>query len=301
MMDALAYTLHHINDFKALIRDCNNILLQYRKPGMKIEWKEDARGRKSPVTDADITVNDKICKFIEEINVRLAKNGFKYIIVAEENEPEASKSRFDDDVDGVWYVDGLDGTSDFIDLENESATYTCGNIGLAVRERDHEGNLTGFRPVFGIFSNTPAEVIYWGHKYAGSYLVTPTGVESRVLLPSLSHKIDFGEPKTYRVAISGKHCNKATTDFLKTNFKHGYKCFSSGSSVKVAMVSSGLVDIYPRLGPTMEWDICAAHAFHRFAGGRIVEYNPQLVSTPEKMRDLEYNKPDLYNPFFLVF
>jgi 3'(2'), 5'-bisphosphate nucleotidase len=299
-MDAIAYTLHNIRDFISLIRECNTILREKRHPEMPIEWKTDERGRRSPTTQGDILVNNKICEFIARINRLMLRNGYRYVIVAEENSPESMEARFDSDIDGIWYVDGLDGTSDYIDFENPDATFTCGNIGLVVRERDSNGQLSGFQPVFGIFSDTMRDHIYWGHKFAGSFSVSATGVESRLLMRNLTRGSDFKERRGYRVAISGKHGNKATTDFLNATFKYGYKTLSGGSSVKVVMVTDGRVDMYPRLGPTMEWDICAAHAVHRFAGGRIVEYDPLLMPSPEKMQELKYNKPSLYNPHFLV-
>lgn len=299
-MDALTYTLRNIGLFVDLIRECNLILLRKRHRDMPIDWKTDERGRKSPTTEGDILVNNKICEFLARLNRGLLRDGYKYVVVAEENSPEKMEQRFDSDVDGIWFVDGLDGTSDYIDFENPDATFTCGNIGLAVRERDRNGQLTGFRPVFGIFSDTMKDTIYWGHKYAGSFKITSDNKDQRLLVSNLERDRDLEERREYRVAVSGKHCNQATTDFLEKTFTFGFDKVSSGSSVKVAMVSENLVDIYPRLGPTMEWDICAAHAVHRFAGGRIVQYDSKLIPSVGKMIDLEYNKPSLYNPYFLV-
>lgn len=64
-----------------------------------------------------------------------------------------------------------------------------------------------------------------------------------------------------------------------------------GSSLKLCVVAEGLADLYPRLGPTMEWDTAAGHAVAEAAGARVV--------TPEGGA-LRYNKENLLNPFFVV-
>ena len=65
-----------------------------------------------------------------------------------------------------------------------------------------------------------------------------------------------------------------------------------GSSLKICLVAEGKADVYPRLGPTMEWDTAAAHAIALAAGCTVLEYES---NTP-----LKYNKENLLNPFFVV-
>ena len=67
---------------------------------------------------------------------------------------------------------------------------------------------------------------------------------------------------------------------------------SMGSSLKLCLVATGEADIYPRLGPTCEWDTAAAHAVVLGAGGQVTDVGGQ---------PLVYNKPDILNPWFLVF
>jgi 3'(2'), 5'-bisphosphate nucleotidase len=67
---------------------------------------------------------------------------------------------------------------------------------------------------------------------------------------------------------------------------------SRGSSLKFMILASGKAALYPRLGPTMEWDTAAAQAILEGAGGIVVSY-------PEG-KPLRYNKPDLLNPFFIA-
>ncbi len=64
-----------------------------------------------------------------------------------------------------------------------------------------------------------------------------------------------------------------------------------GSSLKLCVVAEGKADLYPRLGPTMEWDTAAGHAVVEAAGGTVA----QVDGTP-----LRYNKENLLNPYFIV-
>src|SRR5690606_11904957 len=67
---------------------------------------------------------------------------------------------------------------------------------------------------------------------------------------------------------------------------------SMGSSLKLCLVAEGKADLYPRLAPTMEWDTAAGHAIARYAGCRVYQ--------AENGRELEYNKENLLNPWFVV-
>ena len=70
------------------------------------------------------------------------------------------------------------------------------------------------------------------------------------------------------------------------------KLISAGSSLKFCLVAEGGADIYPRTGPTMEWDTAAGQAIVENAGGRVLDYNTH--------DPLMYNKEKLLNPWFVV-
>ncbi|MDA0768350.1 MAG: 3'(2'),5'-bisphosphate nucleotidase CysQ, partial [Verrucomicrobia bacterium] len=70
------------------------------------------------------------------------------------------------------------------------------------------------------------------------------------------------------------------------------KFLSAGSSLKLCLVAEGAADVYPRFGPTMEWDTGAAHAVAMAAGRRVLD-----AGTRE---ELGYNKESLLNPWFVV-
>ena len=66
----------------------------------------------------------------------------------------------------------------------------------------------------------------------------------------------------------------------------------TGSSLKLCLVADNEADVYPRLGPTMEWDTAAAHAIVHFAGKSVINYHTK--------QSLDYNKASLKNDWFVV-
>jgi 3'(2'), 5'-bisphosphate nucleotidase len=97
-------------------------------------------------------------------------------------------------------------------------------------------------------------------------------------------------PQKPRVAGSRSHAGDSLVAFLK---KLGdYELISMGSAFKFCLVAEGSVDIYPRFGPTSEWDTAAAQCVVEEAGG---------IVTDLKMNQLHYNsKESLLNPHFVV-
>ena len=66
---------------------------------------------------------------------------------------------------------------------------------------------------------------------------------------------------------------------------------SAGSSLKFCRLAEGKADVYPRFGPTMEWDTAAGHAVLMYAGGQVIT---------EDGMPLKYGKPEFRNPFFIA-
>jgi len=93
------------------------------------------------------------------------------------------------------------------------------------------------------------------------------------------------------VVASKSHRDTATDDYIN---KYAVKDMTSaGSSLKFCLLAAGEADLYPRLGRTMEWDIAAADAVLRGAGGKMVRFDDH---TP-----LTYGKPGYENPFFIAY
>lgn len=92
-----------------------------------------------------------------------------------------------------------------------------------------------------------------------------------------------------KIVASRSHSTGALMEFLNKVGKYEY--VSMGSSLKLCLVADGTAHLYPRLGPTMEWDTAAAHAVVVEAGGSV---------TGLEGKPLAYNKPSLLNPSFIV-
>ncbi len=71
-----------------------------------------------------------------------------------------------------------------------------------------------------------------------------------------------------------------------------FEMHPTGSSLKFCLIAEGKADVYPRLGPTSEWDTAAAQAVVEQAGGVVLELDGNPLSYN--------NKPDILNPYFLV-
>ena len=98
----------------------------------------------------------------------------------------------------------------------------------------------------------------------------------------------------YTVVASRSHNSPETETFIDEKRKeHGeVNLVSSGSSIKLCLVAEGKANVYPRLAPTMEWDTAAGHAVAKFAGCKVYDYKTG--------NELEYNKENLLNPWFVV-
>jgi 3'(2'), 5'-bisphosphate nucleotidase len=97
---------------------------------------------------------------------------------------------------------------------------------------------------------------------------------------------------TIEVVASRSHAGPETEAFLqRLGQDHQVNLVSIGSSLKLCLVAEGAAHLYPRFGPTMEWDTAAAQCVVEVAGGRVTDLDGQ---------PLRYNKPDLHNPFFVV-
>ena len=225
-----------------------------------VEMKQDA----SPVTAADAAGEAVILEAL----ARLAPD---IPVVAEE---EAAAGRIPDTKGNFFLVDPLDGTKEFI---NRNGDFTV-NIALI---EDHA-------PSMGVVF-APAEArLFAGDVRAGeawSAMVDPHGA--------------IGAPEPLRIrsapigglaAVASRSHNSPATEAYLDQFEVASRV-SRGSSLKICMVACGQADLYPRLAPTMEWDIAAGDAVLRAAGG--------TLAAPDGS-PMAYGKPRFFNPGFVA-
>jgi 3'(2'), 5'-bisphosphate nucleotidase len=183
-----------------------------------------------------------------------------------------------------WLVDPLDGTKEFI---NRNGEFTV-NIALI---RDGKSS-------FGVVYAPVPNQLYVGHPERGAFLCSneknfSQHIDYLTQFAATLPKEETSED-SFRVVASRSHFNDETRAFVDAIDTGGraVSLVNSGSSLKLCMVASGAADIYPRLGPTMEWDTAAAHAVVKAAGKNVYRVDDGL--------ELEYNKENLLNPFFVV-
>ena len=98
------------------------------------------------------------------------------------------------------------------------------------------------------------------------------------------------QPGKTRVVASKSHLNAETQAFIDA-IEGETELVQAGSSLKFLKIAEGLADVYPRLGPTCEWDTAAAHAVVLGVGGSVKDLNGA---------ELRYGKDDILNPYFIV-
>jgi 3'(2'), 5'-bisphosphate nucleotidase len=226
-----------------------------------IDYKDD----KSPLTEADRLSNKVI---IEKLLGRYPGSN----VISEENKQTAYKDR--KGWDSFWLIDPLDGTKEFIKKNGEFTV----NIAL----------IENGTPTFGVVYAPVPDVLYYGVKGDGSYKISE-GISVKIYNDHSYHAKDV-----IKVVASRSHMSEETMAFVSNIEKQGKKVdfLSIGSSLKLCLVAEGAADVYPRFGPTMEWDTGAAHAVALYAGRQVLD--------ADTMQPLIYNKPNLLNPSFIV-
>ena len=220
----------------------------------KVTFKSDD----SPITAADLESHQVIVEGLRELTPNIP-------ILSEEGENIAWEKR--KDWQSFWLIDPIDGTKDFTQRTGEFTV----NIALI-----EEGEA-----VLGVVTAPALNEAYWGAKGEGAYKRDSTGE---------IQKISVAKPgSTVRIVASKNHLNEDTKAFIQKFESH--KLVQAGSSLKFCRIAEGQADIYPRLGPTCEWDTGAAHAVLNAAGGKV----ETLEGKP-----LVYGKEDVLNPFFVA-
>jgi 3'(2'), 5'-bisphosphate nucleotidase len=232
------------------------ILEVYHREDQGVETKADD----SPLTEADRAAHRIIAEALAEAYPDIP-------VLSEEGAeiPYAERSQWS----RLFVVDPLDGTKEFLHKNGEFTV----NIALV-----EEGE-----PVAGVV-HAPA--------LGRTYLGDGNGASRRDgARPPMAIRV--AEPvagRPWRVVGSRSHATpevQALVDALGEA-----ELVSMGSSLKLCLVAEGAADLYPRLGPTSEWDTAAAHAVVRAAGGVVVDTD---------LEPLTYNRREtILNPYFIT-
>ncbi|OYW30970.1 MAG: 3'(2'),5'-bisphosphate nucleotidase [Methyloversatilis sp. 12-65-5] len=239
-----------------IARDAGRCVMDIRAGAtIDVRIKSDA----SPVTLADEQAHALI-------TARLAELTPDVPIVSEE---AAAPTRAAALPDCFWLVDPLDGTKEFIRRNGEFTV----NIAL----------IDDSQPVLGVVFAPALNQMYSGVAGGGAWLDDAQGRRA------LACRRAPGEGLT--VIASRSHGDTAALDVFLARHKIAQRR-DAGSSLKLCLIAAGEVDVYPRFGRTMEWDIAAGHAVLDAAGGHV----EQIDGSP-----LRYGKPVFENPHFIAW
>lgn len=182
--------------------------------------------------------------------------------------------------DKYWLVDPLDGTKEFI---KRNGDFT---VNIAMIEQGV--------PVMGIVYVPVTDTLYYGQKGKGAWLREKASQNTEGI-GDVPLRARVPEEKRITLVASRSHLNRDTQDFIDRLTSRGYEIEtqSRGSSLKLCQVASGQAHVYPRLGPTMEWDTAAAHGVCREAGALVIDM--------ETKKEMVYNRENLLNNYFLVY
>ncbi len=247
-----------LNSIIALAKSAGTQILDvYRNP-FAVQAKED----KSPLTEADLRSHRTIAAALAALTPDIP-------LLSEESE----HSRYEERVNWTrfWLVDPLDGTKEFVKRNGEFTV----NIALI------ENGI----PVLGVVGAPELDLWYAAEKGGGAS--KHRGTEAPVPIRCSS----FEPGATWRVVGSRSHPSPRLGGLLTKLGRH--EMVPMGSALKLCLVADGSADLYPRFGPTMEWDTGAAHAIVSEAGGVVVRAEGEVGA------NLAYNKPNLLNPQFL--
>lgn len=247
----------HKNDLESvccIAQEASDAIMAMYNDGFSVDYKAD----KSPVTQADIIANDLILQRLADLTPDIP-------IISEEQEthflPEGTK-RF-------WLIDPIDGTKSFV---RKTGEFTV-NIALI----EHQ------KPVLGVIVVPVQQQLYAGIAGEGAFRQIAGGaatpIHTRVPdAAGLDVIVSHSHPSEQMQKLLGDYTLRSRTQ--------------ASSSLKFCRVAEGAADLYPRLGPTMQWDTAAGHAIVQAAGGRMV----RLDGSP-----FTYAADDFRNEPFMVW
>jgi 3'(2'), 5'-bisphosphate nucleotidase len=253
-----------IQDIVKIAKDAGKAIMEIYNQDFGVEFKSD----NTPLTIADRKANEIIVTALNQLPVNsfLQQN---IPILSEEgrNVPYDERKNWE----YFWLIDPLDGTKEFVKKNGE---FTI-NIALIYKDA----------PIIGVVYSPVLNVCYWAKRNQGAF-------KDGKKLPLKVNR----QRGVYKIVASRSHMSNETKDFIEAIDTDKEKVIITiGSSLKICLVAEGEVNIYPRLGPTMEWDTAAAHVIVNESNGLFNKY----IENGTYQKHL-YNKKNLLNDWFVV-
>ena len=234
-------------------------ILNFYNNDIEVTHKEDL----SPLTKADLASNKIILESLTKLNSNIP-------ILSEESLVDWSIRK---NWKKYWLVDPLDGTKEFIKKNGEFT------VNIALIEDNN--------PILGVVYVPAKSLLYLAEKNKGSFkTITKDKLKN---LEGIQKILVSSQANRERVIGSRSHSNATFDNWVKEKFPNA-DIVQAGSSLKFCLIAEGEADIYPRFGPTSEWDIAAGHMIVNEAGGKIRTFQNDSI---------KYNtKENIINPEF---
>ncbi|WP_100655679.1 3'(2'),5'-bisphosphate nucleotidase CysQ [Alteromonas flava] len=252
----------------AIAKQAGDKIMQIYARDFAVMEKSD----ESPLTEADLAAHNTICAGLAKLS--------DLPILSEESADIAWTER--QNWTRYWLVDPLDGTKEFIKKNGEFTV----NIAL----------IDNGVPVMGVVYAPALEQAFLGSHGEGAWRERNG---SREPVKALPHK----SGDAWKVVGSRSHQSPEIQALLSA-LPGETELVAMGSSLKLCLVACNEAHLYPRIGPTSEWDTAAAHAFVLAAGGSVTVLSTETPAEDvlaDNRPELKYNqKESLLNPYFLV-
>ena len=215
-----------------IAKQAGRIIMNIYNKSFSVDYKSD----NTPFTEADIEshhlISNELSKFYPDIPIL--------------SEESAEDFTLDDINECFWCVDPLDGTKEFVRKSDEFTV----NIALIQNQQ----------PIIGVIYVPAKRSVYAAVKNKGAFKQQDDNSFQKIFVKShKSNNLTF--------AISRSHIDDQTKEIVA---RHKAQILQAGSALKLAYVAEGLVDIYPRFGPTMLWDVAAGQCLIEEAGGKVI-------------------------------
>jgi 3'(2'), 5'-bisphosphate nucleotidase len=247
----------NLDDMKKIItiaKKAGETIMQVYQKDFSVEYKED----QSPLTEADLASHHLICDELSKL----------YPDIPVLSEESADTFTLADENSSFWCVDPLDGTKEFIKKNDEFTV----NIALIQNQK----------PTLGVISMPAKNSVYAAVKGEGSFKQQGDNELQKI-------RVKPQDPDHLTFAVSRSHLDDHTKAMVD---EYQAEMLQAGSALKLAYVAEGLVDVYPRFGPTMLWDVAAGQCIIEEAGGQVLWADHQQRMT--------YNTRHMKNNSFIA-
>lgn len=247
--------------FRRLALEAGDRIMEvYNDPDFAVRAKADA----SPVTAADEAADALIAEGLAEAFPGMA------IVTEEQAESHAQE------VSTFLIVDPLDGTKEFVQRRGDFT------VNIAYVENGVPLRGVVYAPAKGRLFYTLAD---------GRSVEEQGPFDKEIPGQLVPISVSVPDNRGLMVVASKSHRDQATDDYIAAYAVRDMT--SAGSSLKFCLIATGEADLYPRLGPTCEWDTAAGDAVLRGAGGQVVRFDDHTA--------LAYGKKGFLNPYFIAY